>query len=556
MRSLLLTLLILAAGFLGAQGVYAPIGSDHAWYLDRLDIKYSKILPPQFTANNPLQRKALAKAAEKIYYSNLKYNKVQKFQLEWMMHDNAEWTDSFKSRTPKPLWKVLYTEPASFYAVKTKNFNFRINPVLAFRFGAEKDFKKLLFQNTRGVEFRADVRGVVGFYFSIYENQMRPFNFVRKNYEFGEYKFVPGNAYWKPYRTTGVDYFQVRGYVNVNALKYFNIQLGHDKFFIGNGIRSLFLSDFSAPVFFLRLNTRIWKFNYQNIFTELTNQYVRGGDRLLVKKYAAFHHLTVNVTHFLDIGFFEGVVFNRKDHFELQYLNPLIFYRAIEQSLGSPDNALVGMDIKANIVNRMQVYGQLVIDEFNFGELMKRKGWYGNKFGFQLGIKAIDIAPNLDMQLEFNTVRPYTYTHKSTSNYTHYNQPLAHPLGANFYELSGILRYQPIPQLTAQLRAFYARLGEDTLVPSQGPTHFGSDIFRGTNSLTVQSVYGNKTAQGVPVNQSTIHLLFTYQPWHNLMVDLEMFYRNRSSAVEKISLNTLYGGIGVRYNFAPVRFEY
>ena len=48
------------------------------------------------------------------------------------------------------------------------------------------------------------------------------------------------------------------------------MQLGHDRNFIGNGYRSLILADYSTPYFFLKLNTRIWKFNYQNLFAELT----------------------------------------------------------------------------------------------------------------------------------------------------------------------------------------------------------------------------------------------------------------------------------------------
>jgi hypothetical protein len=48
-----------------------------------------------------------------------------------------------------------------------------------------------------------------------------------------------------------------------------------------------FLSDFGANYLFLKLNTNVWKFNYQNIFAELTKFYPRGGDGLLTKKYMA-----------------------------------------------------------------------------------------------------------------------------------------------------------------------------------------------------------------------------------------------------------------------------
>ena len=44
----------------------------------------------------------------------------------------------------------------------------------------------------------------------------------------------------------------------------------------------------------------------------------------------------------INIGLFESIVFSRPNHFELQYLNPVIFYRTVEQMVGSPDNAMIG----------------------------------------------------------------------------------------------------------------------------------------------------------------------------------------------------------------------
>jgi hypothetical protein len=68
------------------------------------------------------------------------------------------------------------------------------------------------------------------------------------------------------------------------------------------------------------------------------------------------HHLSMNVTRWLNIGLFEGVVFGRTNRFDFQYLNPIIFYRHIEGTLGSPDNAVAGLDFKANVAKRFQFY--------------------------------------------------------------------------------------------------------------------------------------------------------------------------------------------------------
>ena len=52
---------------------------------------------------------------------------------------------------------------------------------------------------------------------------------------------------------------------------------------------------------------------------------------------------------------------------------------------------------------------------------------------------------HLDLQAEYNSARPFTYSHASLfTNYAHYRQPLAHPLGSNFKEFVFIGRYQPL----------------------------------------------------------------------------------------------------------------
>jgi hypothetical protein len=112
-----------------------------------------------------------------------------------------------------------------------------------------------------------------------------------------------------------------------------------------------------------------------------------------------------------------------------------MFLRVAEHQNGSADNAIVGFDAKANIAKTLQIYSQLTLDEFKLSEVTGGNGWWGNKFGVQMGVKYIDAFKirNLDLQAEYNVVRPYTYSHSdSVANYTHYNQPLAHPIRSEF----------------------------------------------------------------------------------------------------------------------------
>ncbi|MDX5438094.1 MAG: hypothetical protein LPK03_12910, partial [Pontibacter sp.] len=274
---------------------------------------------------------------------------------------------------------------------------------------------------------------------------------------------VPHEGFWKDFKEDGTDFITARGYLNYALSKHVEVQLGHDRHFIGDGYRSLIYSDYAPPAFFLKLNTKVWKLHYMNLFQELIPVFNRR-DELYPKKYMAMHRLGVNVTDNFNFGLFEQIVFARgKGRFELQYLNPVIFYRSVEHGLGSPDNAMLGCDFRWNLWNRVQLYGQVLLDEFVLDQVKSGNGWWGNKFGGQIGAKYIDAfgISNLDLQGEVNAIRPYTYQYEDEfSNFQHYRQPLAHPIGANLVELVGIVRYQPIPRLNLTAKAIATQYGQ------------------------------------------------------------------------------------------------
>lgn len=540
-----------------AQGTFLPLGSDAYTLIDRLDIQYSKVQPTIHTSFRPYSRKWVAEYAQEINAQNIKGDKRFQYNLKWLYDENTEWLKDTIIRSRKPILKYFYQEPASFASVNAGAFKLRINPVMHFEAGKEFGADKLRFFNTRGGELRAYIKDKVSAYFFLVDNQMRRMTYVLDR--IASDQAVPGQGYWKDYRLSGQDFFTARGYVAFNLLDHIDVQMGHGKNFIGNGIRSLILSDYGANQFFLKIQTTIWKIRYTNLYTELTSRYNRGADQLLDKKYMTLHHLNASISHWLEIGFFESVIFSRENGYDFQYLNPIIFYRAIEQGLGSPDNALLGMDFKANFARRFQLYGQLVLDEFNFTNIKARNGWWANKLGFQSGLKYINAfgLDQLDLQAEFNWVRPYTYTYGGTyeNSYTHYNQALAHPLGANFWELTGNVRYQIIPELTAQLRWMYAIKGTDTLGSNYGGNIFTPSI--STNGiLQTNSEFGNDMLQGVKQRIALLDFILSYQVAHNVYFDLSIVYRNLNSDLSAQNDNQFFVGGGFRMNIAYRRYQF
>ena len=267
------------------------------------------------------------------------------------------------------------------------------------------------------------------------------------------------------------------------------------------------------------------------------------------------HHLDVNVTRWLNIGLFEGVMFGRNNRFEFGYLNPVIFYRSVEQQNGSFDNSVAGIDFKANVLKQIQFYGQFLLDEFNLEQIRKGNGWWANKWGLQLGAKYINAftIKNLDLQLEHNRVRPFTYSHRdSVANYTHYNQPLAHPLGANFSEVMGIARYQPAPKWTILAKAMYWKQGLDT-----GMRSFGGNIFLPNIPPYRDGDFGYEIVSGIESKTGLASLLLSYELKENLFIEASLTSRKfRVPSNSSLSNNTTIFSAGIRWNVHRRLFEF
>src|SRR6187397_1288919 len=502
---------ILCPVFAISQSTYLPQGSKENILIERLEILGQKDSILNFSKTKPLNRLQMIRGVMGFMqlYPRVILSKTDEYNLQRLYLNNIEYLPDSQRLAIKSKKHIgpFYTTPANLYEVHVKDFDLVINPIIQFKYMKESDNDETLFLNSRGVSIRGRIANKIGFTASILDNQERDPLYVQAWED--KFQSVPGAGYYKNFKGAGYDYFDARGYFTFNMTKYIDVAFGYDKNFIGNGYRSLFLSDFSNNMLFLKLNTRIWRFNYQNLFMELHPSETVLANRLLPKKYAVMHHLDINITKALNIGLFEGVMFGRKDHFEFSYLNPIIFYRSIEQQNGSYDNSVAGFDFKMNVFKKMQFYGQFLLDEFNLEQVKSGDGWWANKWGLQLGAKYINAfgIKNLDLQLEHNRVRPFTYSHRdSVANYTHYNQPMAHPLGANFSETIGILRYQPVPKWTLLAKAMYWKQGLDT-----GGRSFGSNIFLPNTVPPRQGDYGYEIVSGIESATTFLSFLLSYE---------------------------------------------
>lgn len=280
--------------------------------------------------------------------------------------------------------------------------------------------------------------------------------------------------------------------------RFFTLQTGMGKHFWGHGQRSLLLSDNSYPYPYFQISTKVWKLHYVCMWAWLKDATDLSADSWndFDNKYGAFHYLSLQIGKRWEVAVFEAVMWGETDTayhrgMEINYLNPIIFYRPIEYDLGSPDNALMGINIGYKAGPRTRLYGQLALDEFKLDEIKAQNGWWANKFAVQIGAKQMGLSkhPELFIQTELNLARPFMWSHRNPlNNFGHYNRSLAHPLGANFVEAMLLIQH-PFMGGRLQLKNLWALYGTDA--PG---TNYGQNIFISYQSHTKE--YHNYIGQG------------------------------------------------------------
>jgi len=373
--------------------------------------------------------------------------------------------------------------------IQGEGYWFTLDPIADLSMG--KDFNSAVsytYQNTRGLRVQGALGKNLFFSTNIYESQGRFADYYNQlaislRPAGGNPGIVPGIGIAKEFKTDAFDMPLAEASLLYAPSKFIDLELGYNRNFLGDGYRSLILSDGASPYPFVKINTNFWKIKYTNLYSWLKD--VREevvSDRTFATKFLAAHYLSWNVSKRLNLGFFESVVWtNTNDRgFDMSFVNPIIFYRAVEFSSGSrTGNALLGLTFKYKYSNSINLYGQLLIDEFSLSDASGGLNSWKNKFGYQLGAKYFNAfnIDNLTLQLEYNAVRPYTYSHSQViTNYAHNNQSLGHNWGANQKEVILIGHYNK-DRWYGFAKLIYGIRGFDFNTPTDN-FNYGGNFFR------------------------------------------------------------------------------
>ncbi|MFN4235224.1 MAG: capsule assembly Wzi family protein [Bacteroidia bacterium] len=373
----------------------------------------------------------------------------------------------------------------SLIEVKKDDFYLSIDPLFNFTLMNDMADTSLradttnFYINTRGLLVQGNIGEKFSFESSFYENQAFFPEYLHQQVR--TYRMVPGQGRVKDFKKGGFDYAMASGYFSYtpyNSEKFkWNIRAGHGKNFVGEGYRSLLLSDNAFNYPYVKSTIQYGIFQYVNTFAVLQSlERTRVStitENLFYRKKASFHYLGFNPHKRLHIGFFEGIIWQMQDTnsvkpFEPSFALPVIFANTLRYGLNDEHNAIIGTNLKFKLHKKITLYGQLVSDDFA-----------RSRFAYQAGIKSFELIKNLFLQAEYNNVKAFTYSHAiPLQSYTHYNQSLTHPLGANFDEILFRTGYS-FKDLFIQYRYSFAHIDKD----NRGG-NFGNDIFKSNYSAS------------------------------------------------------------------------
>ena len=531
---------------------------DNTMYKSALNIPFTHSYYAQFDS-------AINQVGSNNHTSSkpLTYNEVAPY------YDFKAVNEKLMKNTDSWLGRKLWNE--HFFQFKGEDYWITLNPLVDLRMGKSTPSDlSYTYQNTRGIQVQAGLGNNLVLTSTIYESQGRFADYYTQyaasiKPSGGNPGIIPGIGIGKEFKTDGFDFPSADANITFTPSKMINLQLGYGRNFIGDGYRSLLMGDAASPYPYFKINTTFWKIKYTNTYMSLKDVRAEVTDeRTYATKFMANHYLSWNVTKRWNLGFFESIVWsNTNDRgFDANFINPIIFYRTVEFTSSSRSgNAVLGLTTKYKFNNQINFYGQFILDEFSLGDIKEQQQSWKNKYGYQLGLKYFNAftIPNLLLQVEYNNIRPYVYSHSEPlTNYGHNNQSMGHAWGGNTRELIAIARYNK-GRYYADAKLTYGIRGLDFDTAADS-FNYGGNIYKDYDENRpfdkgVEVGQGNKTSIMIADFQAG----YLVNPATNLRFFANYMYRDFSPETETAlvkNTSTSWFTIGIRSDIFNMYFDY
>lgn len=435
--------------------------------------------------------------------------------------------------------------------VKTKQYTFYLDYLPDLQVGREIFDKQTTNLNTRGFQFGATIGNNFFVYTSGYENNGKFPNYL--NTYINQNREVPGEVPISIilFNAGSLNWTYVTSLIGYTPTKNITITLGQDKIFIGDGYRSVLLSDF-APVYpMLRFTINLTKaIQYSAVWAYMEDENAPQFNSFVNnrRKWGAFHYIDWNITNKASVGFFNAIIDEEADNqgnlhgFDVNYANPLFFSSALGPSAPVPDHTLFGFNGKYKALNKTTAYGQLLFDQ---------QAPSGGLSAWQLGFRGSDLlnVKNLNYIFEYNSAAANAYYGQNAIvNYTQMSEPLADPLGSNFKEWLGILNYSA-GRFDLQLEGDYAKLG-----PNAAVAGYGSYTPQLGYIYTPQAIGISPPALPTTLKYAEGTVAYVLNPKYNLRIEIGGLLRQEKNSASDTKTALLT--IGLRSSFRNLYHDF
>lgn len=453
---------------------------------------------------------------------------VDSLEHETLDNMNSVHVGMLTGESPLPLvqkvrsyWGAIYRNGRDFATYSGDGFSVTLNPVAYLRGGSisglpDSSGTTTYWRNTRGLEVAGEIGKYIFFDTRLEENQRRDPRLTPEPSNKSATRLGKATV-----NENGVlDYMIATGSAGFRS-RFFEVRLGRENARQGWGINSLSLSNYGPPFEQLQIRTTFGRVQYVNTFASLATERRFNRDSIVPKKYAAMHRLEVNVTDRIQIAAYESIIFatdslEGRKGFDLAYLNPIVFYRAVEADRGSPDNVLLGAAFAYRPVDGVLLYSELLLDELRVSRIGEK--WWANKWAGQIGIQAVPVQ-GLHAGIEYTRLRPYLYGHNEPLNaYVHYNDFLGHPAGPNSVDVTGFVNYHITPLI--EIRALASRTVRGR---NDGEINYGSDPLISNNSRVGDEDIS--ILQGIKQTELNLDIAITYQLLPDLYLEAGFWTR-------------------------------
>lgn len=399
------------------------------------------------------QQPWVAIAEEEGYFTSVKPLFLPAFQqdsISVIAFCSRNTKKTFSSRIKNKLFSddLLYVDSADYFL--------SVNPLFNFSAGKESGYKnQSLYNNSRGILLRGEVSGKI-FFYSLYTENQSILPAYQQEYVNSSaiqiliddstvlpqkgYGVVQGMGRSKPFKTSGYDYGYAQAKLVYIPFRSLSFSMAYDKLFIGEGYRSVFISDFSSPFPYASLTYENKRIQHVFLCGQLYDlvrykPLFATPETFFFRKMLNLHYTTFALHRHLHFSLFEATVFPtfylQPASFNHHAFMPLPFYNYFTyKDLPAKGIAKTGIGAKWYWQKaHTTLYAQYDMED------MKGKAW-----AYQVGIKKYFLKNRLVTWVERNQA------YHAHQGFYHTNENLVHPFGTSYEEWVGgtLLNYKRI----------------------------------------------------------------------------------------------------------------